>query len=276
VTVVLAKFVLYAAALGAAGFAFAAATFIEPGRARAGALRAAVAAALAALIVVAFRFLHDAATLAGGWTSIAEPPYLSWTLEAQVSFLSVFAAGAALLVVAAFGWRWAAAAGGAVIAASFAMTGHVVADSAASWLRVALVAHLVGVAFWLSAPILLWPAAWRDDALLLARTRAFSRAAAGVVPVALVAGLILAVALIERPSSLLGTAYGRLILVKAFAATAALGFGALNKVWVTRRLAEDPKTGRALLRATLAADAVLFTAALTAVAAATTIAAPSD
>ena len=111
----------------------------------------------------------------------------------------------------------------------------------------------------------------RADAELLARVRAFSRTAVGLIPLALAAGLVLAVALIERPADLLATAYGRLILIKSLAAAGAFGLGALNKTLVTRVLAENAPKGREVLKMTLAADAVLFSVALTAVAAATTL-----
>jgi putative copper export protein len=158
--------------------------------------------------------------------------------------------------------------------ASFTAAGHVSAAPPAVWLRLALWAHLIGVACWLTAPVLLWPARSRDDAIVLARTQAFSQLATGIVPVALVAGLILAAVLIEEPGDAIATAYGRLIVIKAFAASAAFALGALNKVWVTRRLMDDPQKGRAALKATLAADAVLFATALIAVAGATTVFAP--
>ena len=95
------------------------------------------------------------------------------------------------------------------------------------------------------------------------------------MPVALVAGLVLAVVLLEEPAAATTTAYGRLIVVKAFAASAAFALGALNKVWVTRRLIDDPNKWRAALKATLAVDAVLFAVALIAVAGATTVFTPS-
>jgi putative copper export protein len=265
------KLALYVAALGAAGLALTAWAILPSAREARVALRLGVVLALAAAGLTAAKVAVDAAALAGGWSAIFEPPYLDWTLEAQGMFLAILAGGAGLLAAgAALGRRPLAALGGLVMLAGFTTTGHVSGEAGAAWLRAALGVHLLGVAFWMAAPAALLPTARVDDQALLARVRAFSRIALGLVPLALAAGGVLAVVLVERLSSLTGTAYGRLILVKILAAAGAFALGAVNKVWVTARLARDPPRGRTLLRLTLGADAVLFLAALGAVAAATT------
>jgi putative copper export protein len=276
VAALLLNLALYAAALGAAGLALAAPAILPSAREVRGALRLAGVLALAAAGLGAARFGLDAATLAGGWLSILEPPYLEWTLEAQGLSLALMAAGAVLLGAGALlGRRLLAALGGLLMLASFAGVGHVSSEAGAPWLRVALFAHLGGVAVWIAAPMLLWPTPAIGDAALLARVKAFSRVAVGLVPIAVVAGGVLAVVLVGRPSDLTGTAYGRLILVKVLAATAAFALGAVNQLWVTAALEEDPARGRALLRLTLGADAALFAVALAAVAAATTVFTPA-
>jgi putative copper export protein len=196
---------------------------------------------------------------------------------AQGPFLVLTATGTLVIALGgAVGRRPLAAMGGLLLLASFTTTGHVPAEEGAPWLRAALAAHLVGVAFWVAAPPLLWPRRGIDDAALLGRVRAVSWIAQGLVPVALIAGVVLAVALVGSFPRLTGTGYGRMILVKALAATAAFALGALNKTWVTGRLAANPARGRALLRLTLGADALLFATALAAVAGATTVSTPES
>lgn len=73
---------------------------------------------------------------------------------------------------------------------------------------------------------------------------------------------------------MIATAYGQLLLAKLVLAGAALGLGALNKVSLTARLRDAPVQARGQLRASLAAEAVLFAGALVLVALATTIAGP--
>lgn len=268
----LIKLALYAAALGAAGLAFnAAAVLASPQEARPW-LRVAAGLGLVALLVAAMRLALETARLAGGWGAIGEPPYLDWTLRAQAPFLAALGPGLLLLAVAGcLGRRRLAAAGGLLTLAAFPMVGHTSGEPLMWLLRAAVVAHLVGVAAWLAAPAVLWPRRALEDAAVLARVRRFSGLALSLVPLALAAGALTALALLERPADLIATAYGRLILVKVVAATLALGLGALNKTWVTTRLAADPGRGRGALRLTLAADAALFATALAAIAAATTV-----
>jgi putative copper export protein len=272
----LVELALYVAALGGAGHALAAWTILPSTDEARRPLRAAVVLAIAAVGVAALRFVLNTAELAGGWSSILDPPYLAWTWKVQWLFLVLLAAGAATISIgAAIGQRPLAAVGAVVLLASFATIGHVSAGKAPAWLRLALGAHLLGVSFWTAAPALLWPRGAIGDAALLARVKAFSRIAAGLVPVALIAGATMAVVLVGSVAHLTGSGYGRMILVKSLAASVAFLLGALNKTWVTTRLAVDPPRGRALLRLTLGADALLFTAALTAIAAATTIFPPA-
>jgi putative copper export protein len=268
----LVELALYATALGAAGHALAAWALLPSTDEARQPLRVALVLAVVTVGVAALRFAFDAAELAGGWSSILEPPYLEWTWKAQRLFLVLLAVGAATIGIgAAIGRRPLAALGAVVLLASFATIGHVSAAKAPAWLRLALGAHLIGISFWTAAPALLWPRASIGDAALLTRVRAFSRIAVGLIPVALIAGGSMAVVLVGSVAHLTGTGYGRMILVKSLAASVAFLLGALNKTWVTARLAADPSRGRALLRLTLSADVVMFTAALIAIAAATTI-----
>ncbi len=274
---VFAKLAIYAAVLGAAGFSFAALGVTTAPQSVRRYLGAASLLSIVAAATAGLRILLDAVRLAGDWAAVGEPPYLSWAFDAQSGFIAAFAPGAIILFTAGLArWRVAAAIGGAVMLASFAATGHASADGAPWPARAALVVHLWGVAFWVAAPIVLWPAAWTDHAELLDRMKRFSRIATLIVPASLAAGAVLVVTLLPQLTNLVTTTYGRLIALKVVLAASAFGLGAINKVWVTQRLEINPVHGRRLLKLTLSADAILFAVALTAVAAATTLTGPTE
>ena len=97
----------------AAGLALAAWAILPSTREARGALRIAAVLALAATGLAVARFAFDAATLAGGWSSILEPPYFAWTWKALGPFLALVAAGALTLSLGALlGRRPLAALGG--------------------------------------------------------------------------------------------------------------------------------------------------------------------
>ena len=104
-TALLLKLAFYASALVGAGLALAAVAIVpsRPGAARV--LRVAAAFALGGLVIALFGVAIDTARLAGGWASIADPPYLGWTLDAQAPFLALLGAGGAMI---AAGSSWPA------------------------------------------------------------------------------------------------------------------------------------------------------------------------
>jgi putative copper export protein len=274
---VLLKLALVVTALAAAGLPLASLAVLASEQDARRPLQLAGGLALAAAALAALRLAADAAALAGGWSSVFEPPYLAWTFRAQGSFAALLTAGAALIVAGILaGRRLVAAIGSLAVIFAFTTTGHLSAADGPLWLRAALAVHLLGVAVWITAPALLWPRRTVSDAALRARVEAFGRIAVVLIPLALAAGGLLAAALLGEPSALTDSGYGRMILVKVTAAAGALALGAANKLWIARKLAAHPERGRSLLRLTLGADAALFCLAFTAVAAATTVLPPES
>ncbi len=162
-------------------------------------------------------------------------------------------------------------AGAIGIAIGLSSIGHSRGEGVADLAPVILAAHVCVAAFWVAAVPTLWP---RDADTTAIRTERFSRYALSLVPVVFVTGLGLVWLILGRPWLTLGSAYNQLLLLKLAGVTGVLGLGALNKTDVARKLEQNPQTGMRWLRRTLAADAVLFSAALVALAIATTVSGP--
>jgi putative copper export protein len=112
--------------------------------------------------------------------------------------------------------------GATLVATSFVLMGHT-ATHDQRWLLVALLAvHLLVVAYWFGALLPFYFASTRDpirtNAVVMER---FSAAAVWLVPLILVAGLVMAVALVPSLASL-ATPYGTLLLGRSAAVLMAL------------------------------------------------------
>jgi len=163
--------------------------------------------------------------------------------------------------------------GSVAAATSFAWVGHVHSLSAlrGAWLpALAIVVHLLGVAFWLGALIpLLLVARDADMSRIAATARRFGTAALIVVGLLVAAGAGLLCLLLRDVSELWTGDYGRLVLTKLLLASFLLALAALNHLRLTPRLfAYDVGALRALKRSIMAELAVagcvlLVTAAMT-------------
>lgn len=175
-----------------------------------------------------------------------------------------------------FGSRIAAALGAIALGAGFGLTGHSqgLADPGLAPLMVAT--HVVIAGFWVAAPFSLYPSSTLDDASLLARVHRFSVFAIAAIPILIALGIWLAWILAGGIEKLFSTTYGLLLLAKLATGVIAMGLGAINKQFITAKIAAAPATGRMWLRTTLLLEAMLFTAAIIAVSAATTIGGPSE
>jgi putative copper resistance protein D len=169
--------------------------------------------------------------------------------------------------------------GSVAAATSFAWVGHVHSLSAlrGAWLpALAIVVHLLGVAFWLGALIpLLMVARDADTSRIAATARRFGTAALFVVGGLLAAGAGLLCLLLSDVSELWADDYGRLALTKVLLVSCLLTLAALNHLRLTPRLfAYDTGALRTLKRSILAELAVAG-CVLVVTAAMTTLAGPS-
>jgi copper resistance protein D len=164
--------------------------------------------------------------------------------------------------------------GSVAAATSFAWVGHVhslVSVLRGAWLpALAIVVHLLGVAFWLGALIpLLMVAGDSDMSRIAAITARFGTAALVVVGALLAAGAGLLCLLLGDVSELWGDDYGRLVLTKILLFACLLALAALNHFRLTPRLfAYDGGALRALKKSIMAEMSVagcvlVVTAAMT-------------
>jgi copper resistance protein D len=178
--------------------------------------------------------------------------------------------------------------GSVAAATSFAWVGHVHSLSAlrGAWLpALAIVVHLLGVAFWLGALIPLLMVAGDADlsrgdtsradmSRIAATVGRFGTAALVVVGALLTAGVVLLCLLLRDVSELWSDDYGRLVLTKVLLVSCLLALAAFNHLRLTPRLfAYDTGALRALKRSILAELAVAG-CVLVATAAMTTLAGP--
>jgi copper transport protein len=143
--------------------------------------------------------------------------------------------------------RTSAALGGLVAASSLALTGH---SAAAGWpAQAALALHAVTLAYWLGA---LWPlhtivrARPPDEAAILVRR--FSTIGVPIVALLVVAGVGTALTRIDDPAALVGSDYGRILLLKFALVVLLLAIAVTNRRRLMPALAASPKAPTALAR----------------------------
>lgn len=269
------KLALYTFALLAAGLGLHASLGVVERGGHARMLRSAALLAGAAVVFAALRLAVANVQLGGSIESVLDKAILAWTWP-NLAPSSIAIIAGALAMVGASIWRlvWLAVPAAVALAAGFALTGHSQALETPGLAPWAVALHVLIAAFWIAAPISLWPRGAMSNEALEARARRFTRYALLAVPLLFIAGGWLALRLAGSAEALVTSSYGQLLLVKLAVAGAALGLGAYNKQIVTRKLREAPTDGRRALTTTLTFDAFLFASALTIVGIATTFTGP--
>jgi len=196
--------------------------------------------AIGALVFVAGHHAVEGARMAGDMGGLMDPAMQVMTLRSSEG--AAFALKTLGLVLVAVGLRWGAAreqrarlplavglTGAVIAAAAFTLTGHTSITPHRLLAAALLTLHLLVVAFWLGA---LWPlylAASRESPSTAAQlVDAFSRVAAWVVPVILLAGIGLVVLLVPS-MSVFRQPYGQLLLAKVALFTVLMALATLNK-----------------------------------------------
>jgi copper resistance protein D len=192
------------------------------------------------------------------------------------STAALWAGSIAIGAGALTGSRVALVLGALCVASGFGLTGHTQALTNPGIAPAAVALHVLFAAFWVAAPLTLWPMATILDDELHARLARFSTFAVVAVPALIVVGVWLAWILANGFPGLTGTPYGRLLLVKLGVVLIALALGALNRQVITTRVLQDSARGRRLLRLSLICETFLFAAAILAVSAATTFVGPGE
>jgi copper transport protein len=257
----LARWLVYVTALGAAGIAL----FVEvvrppePVRSRADRLLGWLAATgIAALLLrlgaagLELAGLPPRALATSGPWAAAAGTTLAWAT-------AVAALGLALLILPGRrGGGPSRLVGAVLVAGSFALTGHA-ASAAPRWLAApALGVHALCGAFWLASLLpLLWCLRLAPDEAHLALRR-FSAAATAAVAALVVAGSCLAwLQLGGRFAPLWETTYGLRLTGKLVLVAGLLALAAANRFVLTPRVARDDPAARRLLGRTLVADLAL-------------------
>lgn len=265
----LVKIVLYTGLLGAGGLALHSAVLRSP--------RNRLIAILACLIIFAIgaRLLLLNAELAGGLNEIINFEMFEWVWHPNRLQSLAYLGGAVVMALGVLLKRRAGLLiGAASLFLGIGLGGHVSGLEAPTFGRGVVSAHVAIAAFWVTAPIVLWPTRDIDDAALAHRLKRFSAMAMWSVPLMFAGGVWLSLRLTGSPEVLVSSNYGRLLIAKLVLASAALALGAGNKFWVTRQIERRDKAGRKWLKRTLFVDILIFAAIIVAIAAATTLTGP--
>jgi putative copper export protein len=187
--------------------------------------------AIGALVFVAGHHALEAARMAGEMSGAVDPAMQAMTLRSSEG--AAFGLRMVGLVLIAVGLRRGALAvgiTGAILAVTaFTLTGHTSVTPHRPAAAALVTIHLVVVAFWLGS---LWPlylVASRDPPPVAVRViDAFSRVAAWVVPLILLAGAGLAVLLVPN-WAVFKQPYGQLLLAKVALFAVLMALATLNK-----------------------------------------------
>jgi putative copper resistance protein D len=225
-----------------------------------------VSAAIATALLIA-QYALEAARMGGELAGAMDP-----SLQAIVLHSSTAAAFACRLVALALvlfalrarGGRSAVASivGVTLVAGSFALMGHTTTHPDRALLSVMLIAHVLIVMFWFGALVPLYVASVRESAAIAgAVTEAFSAIALWIVPVLFIAGLVLAIFILQTLAAL-RTTYGQLLIVKVAGFAVLMGFAALNKWRLGPALSRGDAHATAAFRRSLLAEYLLIAAVL--------------
>ncbi|TKZ15449.1 copper-binding protein [Shimia litoralis] len=218
-------------------------------------------------------FMLRGAALTGGADGMIDPEMLGllWTTPVGDALICRII-GAAMIIWGEFISRvgkWVALVGGIVAFWSFTNIGHV-PDLGQSGIRLLLLLHLLGVAFWVGilGPLrnLSQQSEHLDNAALLGHR--FGQVAAAIVPVLILAGILMAWLLLGDLETLGSTVYGQTLLAKVVLVGVVLALAAINKLrivpamqdgdaTVAKRLVRSIEIETAVILAVLAATATL-------------------
>lgn len=262
---ILTKLMLYVGALGASGLvivqvAFAQATSSLGQRLRNQATALAALALLASLLGFALR----GAALTGGADGMTDPEMLSLLWQTPVGDALLYRlVGGVLIIVGSllprFG-HWVALPGSVLLLWSFAQIGHV-SDIGQIYVRLLLLLHLLGVAFWIGVlpPLHLLsrsPGQLRQASQL---GHQFGQAAMVIVPFLLLAGFAMGWLLTGTLRVLIATGYGQALMVKLALVAVVLMLAAANKLrFVPAMQAGDANAARHLARSIQIETAVIL------------------
>ena len=277
IAAIFVKLMLYIGVLGSTGLVIIRTAFpdlVSPlsDRMR---VRSALLAGLA-LAASVLGFMVQGAALTGEVNGMTDPEMLGLLWTTPVGDVLIYrVVGAVLIFLGLFIPRvgqWIALAGGALALWSFAQIGHV-PELEQMGVRLLLYLHLLGAAFWIGilAPLrmLARQPEYLNNAALLGHR--FGQAAAVIVPLLILAGLLMAWLLLGDLWALTSTGYGQALLIKLTLVGAVLAMAATNKLrFIPAIQAGDDKAARHLVRS-IELETIVILAVLAATATLTSI-----
>jgi copper transport protein len=207
----------------------------------------AIAAILCGLVAAPLLLgLQGLDALGASWSGLARP--VVWRTGLGTSFgatalVALVALSLGLLSLAGprAGAKPFAAAALAGAGIALAASGHASVAEPQWLMRPMVFLHGVGIAYWAGALMPLSLALKRGTAEAVAFLRLFSRTILSVVAVLCAAGIVLAIVQVQAPSALIGTAYGKLLLVKLALLVLLFTLAAVNR-WKLTEAAEAGST----------------------------------
>lgn len=234
--------------------------------------------AIAGIMFVSVHYGLEAARMAGALSGVFDLSLQRLVFDSPMSAawgmrIAGLAAIAAAINRHGVVWTLLGVGGAALTITGFLLVGHTAVHADRAWLAVLLSLHLAVVAFWFGALVPLYVVSRMEKAGAAARiVEYFSRIASWWIPGIFLAGVLLAVILIDR-WAVLGESYGVLLLSKVAAFAVLMGLAALNKWRYAPAIATTPTAAAAFQRA-LAAEYLLICAVLSVTAVMTTFFSP--
>lgn len=234
--------------------------------------------ASAGIVLVAAHYGLEAARMAGAMSGIFDLSLQRLVFDSPMSTAWMLRTIGLVLIAATIerGDRTATILGliGAMAAISgFLFVGHSSVHPDRIWLSVLLTVHLAVVSFWFGSLLPLYAISRAESAPVAAKiVDDFSRIAVWLVPGILLAGLLMAVLLIDRWATL-REGYGVVLLAKTLAFAALMGLAALNK-WRYGPALAAARGATVAFQRTVMAEYALICAVLIATATMTTLFSP--
>ncbi|KJZ17191.1 copper resistance D family protein [Loktanella sp. S4079] len=268
------KLLLYIGALGATGLVIIRIVFADLTETLHQRMqRQALCLAGLALLASLFGFALRGAALTGTIAGMIDTEMLGLMWQTPVGDVLVYRiVGTMLMILGLLTHRigqWIALGGGVLTLWSFAQIGHI-PDSERAVVRLILLLHLLGVAFWVGVLPPLYRLSLQPNTIQQAADlgHRFGQRAAAIVPMLILAGVLMGWLLVGSFTTLVTTSYGQTLLIKLAFVGVLLALATVNKLrfvpamlsgnhMAARHLARSIQIETVMILAVLAATATL-------------------
>lgn len=258
--VLASKVALYVGLFVGVGGAFASGWLLQGSRTGRGAVAAALGVGLLGIFLsVGFQGLD---ALGERLTRINEPAVWSTAVATSLGRTAAIAiVGTAVAAAALLGREWtsriSSLAALVCVGTALSLTGHA-ATAEPQWLmRTAVFLHTFAIAYWVGALVPLGLALKRGDPAAAAALGRFSKTIPWVVLVLVAAGVVMAIVQVREAGALVGTAYGKVLLVKLLLVAGLFLLAAVNRWRLTVPASAGDATATYRLIRSIAAETVI-------------------